>query len=100
MRKAYGIKDLLGIRVIVSANVINPVILVSIWTIKIVSAKKMLADKLAEECTENIEETRLVEIISAKNENRQNAVLARCTLFCFQCFLQLTLELVAIFIGT
>ena len=63
----------------------------------------MLADKLAEECTENIEETRLVEIISAKNENKQNAVLARCILFCFQCFLQLTLELVAIFfifIGT
>ena len=27
-------------RVIVSANIINPVILVSIWTMKIVSAKK------------------------------------------------------------
>ena len=65
--------------------------------------KKVLVNKLVEECTENIEETRLVEITSAKNENKQNAVLARCTLFCFQCFLQLTLELVAIFfifIGT
>ena len=29
--------------------------------------KKRLADKLVEECTENIEETRLVEITSAKN---------------------------------
>ena len=33
-------KDLFGILVIVSTNVINPVILVSIQTIKIVSAKK------------------------------------------------------------
>ena len=33
--KAYAMKDLLGIPVIVSANVINPVILVSIWTITI-----------------------------------------------------------------
>ena len=31
--------------------------------------QKKLADKLAEECTENIEETRLVDITSAKNEN-------------------------------
>ena len=38
--KVYAIKDLLGIRVIVSANVINHVILVSIWTIKFVSARK------------------------------------------------------------
>ena len=32
--------------------------------------KKRLADKLAEECTENIEETRLVEITSSKNKNK------------------------------
>ena len=38
--KAYAIKDLFGILVIVSVNVINPVILVSNYTIKIVSAKK------------------------------------------------------------
>ena len=38
--KAYAIKDLFGILVIASVNVINPVILVSISTIKIVSAKK------------------------------------------------------------
>ena len=60
--------------------------------------KKMLLDKLvecscAEECTENIEETRLIE----KMKTSINAVLARCTLFYFQYFLQLTLELLAIF---
>ena len=38
--KACAIKDLFGILVIVSVNVINPVILVSTYTIKIVSAKK------------------------------------------------------------
>ena len=38
--KAYAIKDLFRILVIVSVNVINPVVLVSILTIKIVSAKK------------------------------------------------------------
>ena len=53
--------------------------------------KKRLVDKLAEECTENIEETRL------KMKINISAVLARCTLFDFQYFLQLTLELVAIF---
>ena len=55
-----------------------------------------LFDKLAEECTKNIEETRLVEITSSKNKSI-NAVLARCTLFHFQNFLQLSLELVVIF---
>ena len=38
--KSYAIKDLFRIQVIVSVNVINPVILVSIYTIKIVSAGK------------------------------------------------------------
>ena len=38
--QAYALKDLFGILVIVSVNVINPVILVSTYTIKIVSAKK------------------------------------------------------------
>ena len=41
--------------------------------------KKRLADKLAEECTENIEETKLVEITSAKNENRHKC--SSCTLY-------------------
>ena len=41
--------------------------------------KKRLADKLAEECTKNIEETKLVEITSAKNENRHKC--SCCTLY-------------------
>ena len=53
--------------------------------------KKRLVDKLAEECTENIEETRL------KMKINISAVLARWTLFDFQYVLQLTLQLVAIF---
>ena len=50
-----------------------------------------------EECAENIGETRLIEITSAKNENKHKCTLARCTLFYFQYFLELMLELVAIF---
>ena len=38
--QAYAIKDLFGILVTVSVNVINSTTLVSIYTIKIVSAKK------------------------------------------------------------
>ena len=60
-----------------SVNVINPVILVSIYTMKC-ECKKSLADKLAEECTENIEETRLVKINSSKNENKHKC--SSCTL--------------------
>ena len=37
----------------------------------------MLAGKLAEKCTENIEETRLVEITIAKNENKHKC--SSCT---------------------
>ena len=50
------------------------------------TCNKRLVNKLVEECTENIEETRLVEITSAKNENKHKPVRARCTLFCFQYF--------------
>ena len=39
--KAYAIKDLFGILVVVSASVINPLILESIYTTKIVSAKNV-----------------------------------------------------------
>ena len=41
--------------------------------------EKGLADKLAEQCTENIDETRLIEIISAKNENKHRCY--SCTLY-------------------
>ena len=98
----YVIKDLFGIRVILSVNVINHVILVS-ETTKIVSAKKKKkkVDTLVEECTENIEETRLVEITSvelhsAKNENKHKCSSCMLCIVFFQHFLQLTLELVLI----
>ena len=41
--------------------------------------KKRLANELSEECTENIVETRLVEITSAKNENKHK--YSSCTLY-------------------
>ena len=41
--------------------------------------KKRLADKLTEECTENIEETRLGELTSDKNENKLKC--SSCTLY-------------------
>ena len=76
--KAYAIKDLFGVLTIVSANVINPVILVSIQTISC-KCKKRLVDKLVErssskECTKNIEETRLVE-----NQNKHKC--SSCMLY-------------------
>ena len=40
LMKAYAIKDIFGIQVIVNASAINLVILVSIYAIKIVNAKK------------------------------------------------------------
>ena len=41
--------------------------------------RKKLVDKLVEECTENIEETRLVEKTSAKNKNKHKC--SSCTLY-------------------
>ena len=37
--------------------------------------KKRLVDKIFKECTENIEEARLVEITSSRNENKLYTVL-------------------------
>ena len=59
--------------------------------------RNKLADKLVEECTETVEEVKLAKVTSAEHEISINTVLARCTLFYFQYFLQLTLELIAIF---
>ena len=79
--KVYGIKDLFGILAIVSVNVINLVILVSVWAIKIVSAKR-LVNKSVEECTENIDETRLVEINSTECNSVENKCKHNsCTLY-------------------
>ena len=63
------IKDLFRIQVTVNVNVINLVILVNIWIIQIVSVKKKKKiDPLIEKCTENDNETKIVNI-TVKNEN-------------------------------
>ena len=54
-------------------NVINHVILVSIYTMKIKSVEKKLVDKLVEEYTEYVEEVKL-----AENENEHKC--SSCTL--------------------
>ena len=41
--------------------------------------RKKLVDKLVEECADNIEETRLLETTSAKNENKHKC--SSCTLY-------------------
>ena len=76
---AYGIKDLFGVLVIVSVNVIN---LTEYLDYKNCRCNKMLVNKLVEECTENIEETRLAETNSIecnfiKNKCKHNS----CTLY-------------------
>ena len=84
-------KDLLGILVTVSANVINPVILVSIWTINIKKkCKKRLVNKLVElssakECTENIEKKK-AKITLPKNENKQKCSFCRLYIVLFSIF--------------
>ena len=69
MVKACAIKDIPGIQVIVNANAINYAMLVNIRIIQIVSAEKKLPGKLIDECTETIEETKLVNITFTENEN-------------------------------
>ena len=55
-------KDLFGILVIVSLNVINYMMLVNIQTLKILSVEKRIVDKLVEEYTENIDEVKISEM--------------------------------------
>ena len=54
-------------------NAINLVVLVNIYIIQIVSVEKKLVDPLVEECTENIEETKLVNI-TVENENNSRCI--------------------------
>ena len=57
--KAYAIRDLFGILVVTSVNVINNVMLVNIQTMQVQKKKKV--DKLVEECTENIDEVKIAD---------------------------------------
>ena len=89
--KVYAIKDIPGIQVIVNANAINLVMLVNIQIIQIVSAKKKLADELIDECTETIEETKLVNITFTENKNNYK---------CGSCIVYIVLMIVAFTIFT
>ena len=57
--------------------------------------KKRLVDKIFKECTENIEETRLVEITSSRNENKH-----KCTLYTvlFSIFFTINVEIDSYFL--
>ena len=64
--KELAIKDLFGILVIMSLNVIRH----AVFMHEDCKCKRKLVDKLLEECTENNEEVKLAKIISAENENK------------------------------
>ena len=66
--KECVIKDLFGILVIVSVNVIKCVMLEKIQTENCECRKKLVAP-LIEECTETVEEVKLAKITLAENEN-------------------------------
>ena len=53
-------KDIFGVQVIVNANAINLATLLNISNCSNCKCRKKLFDKLVEECTENIDETKLV----------------------------------------
>ena len=54
------IKNLFGILVIVSVNVINDVTQDNIQTVKTVNVEKRLIDKLVEECSDNIDGNEMI----------------------------------------
>ena len=70
----YGIKDMLGILVIVSVNVINHVMLVC-WFVDVdldyqnCKCRKGLVDKLVKECGENVDEAKLSGVTLFEHEN-------------------------------
>ena len=58
----------------------------------------MLADKLVEECTENIEETRLVEITSSKNENKHTCSSSTLYIVLFSIFFTINVRIGSYFL--
>ena len=79
--KIYLIKDLFGVQVIVCVNMIKCDI--EEQKIKIVcencKCRKKFADKLIEECTQNVKEVKLAKITSAEDKN--NHKCSSCTLY-------------------
>ena len=81
--KAYAIKDLFGI-LVSECEFYKSCHFSKYLDYKNCGCKKGLVNKLverssAEECTENTDETKLVEITSAKNENKHKC--SSCTLY-------------------
>ena len=62
------------------------------------TCNKRLVNKLVEECTENIEETRLVEITSAKNENRHKRSSYTIYIVLFSIFFIINFGIVSVFL--
>ena len=93
--KIYVIKDLFGILVIVSVNVINHVMLVSILDYGNCRCRKKLVDKLVEECTKT-DEMKLAKIALAEHESWSGYSSCKLCIVLLSTLLQLTLELVLI----
>ena len=69
----YAVKDLFGIQVIVNANAVNLALLVNrLFRLEI---QKKIVDPSVEECTENIDETKSVNI-TVENENKDRCIIS------------------------
>ena len=86
------IKDLFGILLIVSVNLITRVV-GEYLDYENCKCRKKLVDKLVDESTETAEEVKLAKITLAENENsyKCSSCLAQCILCYFGYFFPLTL---------
>ena len=76
----YVIKDLFGILITVSVNVINHVIWVGEYLdYENCRCRKKLVDKLVEECNENVKEAKITETTLWENKNKHKC--SYCTLY-------------------
>ena len=94
--KVHVRKDLFGILIIVNAKCDKSSDIGEYLDYCNCKCRKRLVDKLVEECTENIEETRLVEKISSENEYKLKCTSCIVYIVLFSIILAITLELVFI----
>ena len=94
--KAYVIKDIFGILVIVSVNAINHVMLVSIQIMKIVNVEKGRCINQQRNVMKILKDQVQLKLI----RQSANIILAYYTLCCFQYSLQPTLVLILFTINT
>ena len=74
------------INVDVKVNVINLVVLMNIQTIQIVSVEKKLVDPLVDECTQNIEDTKLVNVTVENKDRCSFSIVYRALFWTFFIF--------------